>query len=347
MVYMSYPEFPDSRTTTRIVGMNKEKELVIYQAANGAIELNGDVSNETIWASQKEIAQIFNVTPQNITIHLKRLFKEGELEESATCKESLHVQTEGKRKVTRRLKTYNLDVIIAVGYRINSVLGTKFRQWATQTLKQHITKGYTINSSRIETNLNSFLYAVDEVKALAKNNQQLHTGDVLALVTAFAHTWFSLESYDEDKLPEQGINHQVIAVEADELYQAVAALKQNLQEKGQATNLFAQEKNKGSLAGILGNIYQSAFGEDVYPTLEEKAANLLYFIIKNHAFNDGNKRTAAFAFIWFLQKAGIDFKGKVTPEALTSITLLIAESDADNKSRMVGLVILLLTGKSS
>ena len=326
--------------------MSEEKDIVIYQAENGAIVLNGDVSNDTIWASQKNIAQIFNVSPQNISIHLKQLFKEGELEESATCKESLQVQTEGKRKVTRKVKTYNLDVIIAVGYRVNSVLGTKFRKWATQTLKQHITQGYTINPARIEKNLSTFLYAVDEVKALAKNNQQLHTDDVLALVTAFAHTWFSLESYDEDTLPQQGTNHQLISVEADDLYLAVAALKQNLQDKGQATSLFAQEKNKGSLAGILGNIYQSAFGVDVYPTLEEKAANLLYFIVKNHAFNDGNKRTGAFAFIWFLQKAGIDFKGKVTPEALTSMTLLIAESHANNKARMVGLVILLLTGQS-
>ena len=325
--------------------MSEEKDIVIYQAANGAIELSSDVSNETIWANQKEIAQVFNVTPQNITIHLKRLFKEGELEESATCKDSLQVQTEGKRKVTRKVKTYNLDVIIAVGYRVNSVLGTKFRKWATQTLKQHIVQGYTINPSRIEKNLHMFLHAVDEVKALAENNQHLQTDNVLALVTAFAHTWFSLESYDEDTLPQQGKNHEAITVEAAELYQAVAVLKQNLQEKNEATNLFAQEKNKGSLAGILGNIHQSAFGEDVYPTLEEKAANLLYFIIKNHAFNDGNKRTGAFAFIWFLQKAGIDFKGKVTPEALTSITLLIAESDANNKARMVGLVVLLLTGK--
>lgn len=327
--------------------MSEDKEVIIYQAENGAIALKGDISNDTIWANQKEIAQIFNVTPQNITIHLKQLFKEGELEEISTCKESLHVQIEGKRKVTRKIKTYNLDVIIAVGYRVNSVLGTKFRKWATQTLKQHITLGYTINPSRIEKNLTSFLHAVDEVKVLAKNNQQLHTDDVLALVTTFAHTWFSLESYDEDKLPLQGKNHQVITFEADELYLAVAILKQNLQEKKQATNLFAQEKNKGSLAGILGNIYQSAFGEDMYPTLEEKAANLLYFIIKNHPFNDGNKRTAAFAFIWFLQKAGVDFQGKLTPGALTSITLLIAESDANNKARMVGLVILLLTGKSS
>ena len=137
--------------------MSEDKEIIIYQADNGAIELKADAELETVWANQKEIAQIFNVTPQNITIHLKQLFKDGELEESATCKETLQVQIEGKRNVTRHVKTYNLDVIIAVGYRVNSVLGTQFRKWATRTLKQHISQGYTINPSRIEKNLNTFL----------------------------------------------------------------------------------------------------------------------------------------------------------------------------------------------
>jgi len=327
--------------------MSKENRLIVYQTDDGAIELKGDPENETMWASQSEIAQLFNVTPQNITTHIKQIFKDGELEEEATCKESLQVRLEGTRHVKRKLKTYNLDVMIAVGYRVNSVVGTKFRKWATQTLKQHITQGYTINPNRIAKNLDTFLHAVEEVKALAQDNQQLQTDDVLALVTAFAHTWFSLEAYDEDNLPTQGSSRSSIQLEASELYRAVDTLKQTLITQGQATPLFAQEKNEGSLQGIVGNIYQSAFGEDVYPTLEEKAANLLYFIIKNHPFNDGNKRTAAFAFIWFLQKSGVDFKGRVTPEALTSITLLIAESNPTSKARMIGLVILLLTGKTS
>jgi len=310
--------------------MNEEKKIVIYQAENGAIELKADSENETVWATQKQLSEVFSVDVRTINEHIKNIFKTDELDEVSVIRKFRIAAADSKIYNTNH---YNLDMVISVGYRVNSKTATQFRKWATQTLKQHITKGYTINPSRIEKNLSTFLHAVDEVKALAKNNQQLQTDNLLALITSFAHTWFSLESYDEDKLPEQGTNHQVISVEAGELYQAVAALKQNLQEKGQATNLFAQEKNKGSLAGILGNIYQSAFGEDVYPTLEEKAANLLYFIIKNHAFNDGNKRTAAFTFIWFLQKAGVDFRGKITPEALTSITLLIAESNADNKAR--------------
>jgi len=326
-----------------MICVSEEKEMIIYQAKNGAIEFKADAEQETVWATQKQLAEVFSVDVRTINEHIKNIFKTGELEESSVIRKFRITAADGKNYKTNH---YHLDMIISVGYRVNSKTATEFRKWATLTLKQHITEGYTINPSRIEKNLNTFLHAVDEVKVLAKNNQQLHADDVLALVTAFAHTWFSLESYDEDKLPQQGKNHQVITVEANELYEAVATLKQNLQAKEQATGLFAQEKNKGSLAGILGNIYQSAFGEDVYPTLEEKAANLLYFVIKNHPFNDGNKRTGAFAFIWFLQKAGIDFQGKLTPQALTSITLLIAESKADNKARMIGLVILLLTGKS-
>ncbi len=327
--------------------MSEENKLIVYQTDDGAIALRADAEQETVWATQKQLAEVFGVNVPTINEHIKNIFQTGELEEKPTIRKFRIVQKEGKREVARNIDHYNLDMIISVGYRVNSKTATNFRKWATKTLKQHITQGYTINPRRIVQNYDTFLHAVEEVKALAQDNQQLQTDDVLALVTAFAQTWFSLESYDEDNLPTQGSNRSSIQLEAGELYKAVAVLKQDLIGKGQATPLFAQEKSEASLQGIVGNIYQSAFGEDVYPTLEEKAANLLYFIIKNHPFNDGNKRTAAFAFIWFLQKAGIDFKGKLTPEALTSITLLIAESNPASKERMIGLVILLLTGKTS
>jgi death-on-curing family protein len=326
--------------------MDQEKELVVYQAENGAIELRADLDTETIWASQKEIARIFDVTTQNITTHLKQLCKDVELEEKATCKESLHVQKEGNRTVKRAIKEYNLDVIIAVGYRISSATGTTFRKWATLTLKQHITQGYTINPSRITQNYDAFMLAVGDIQQLASNQSILETSDVLALIKSFAHTWFSLESYDEGKLPKTGLNEKDITLEGSSLVKAVAQLKATLIDKKQATPLFAQEKKEGSLKGILGSVFQTVFGQDAYPTIEEKAAHLLYFIIKNHPFNDGNKRTAAFSFIWFLQKAEIEFKTKITPEALTALTLLIAESKPDNKDQMVGLVILLLTGEN-
>ena len=309
---------------------NQPNEVMIYQAENGAIELKADAEQDTVWATQKQLAEVFGVNVRTVNEHIHNIFKTKELDKGSTIRKFRIVQIEGIRAIARQVDHYNLDMIISVGYRVNSKTATQFRKWATLTLKQHITQGYTINPVRVEKNLETFLHAVEEVKSLAQNNAHLETNNVLALISAFAHTWFSLESYDEDTLPNRGLNHGVIVLEANSLYKAVAALKQDLMAKGQASELFAQEKNAGSLAGILGNVYQSAFGEDVYPTLEEKAANLLYFIVKNHAFNDGNKRTAAFAFIWFLQEAGIDFKGKLTPEALTSITLLIAENDPQN-----------------
>jgi len=325
--------------------MSMNNKLIIYQAESGAIELKGDIANETVWITQKQLSQVFDVTTQNITIHLKQIFKDNELEEKATCKESLQVQKEGNRSVKRKIKEYNLDVMIAVGYRINSVVGTKFRKWATKTLNQHISQGFTINPSRIEQNYASFMQAVDEVKTLTSNNTLLKTDDVLALIKSFAHTWFSLESFDEDKLPKGGLTKQDIQLESSALYEAVAQLKADLIVNNQATQLFAQEKEKDALAGIFGNVFQSVFGEDAYPTIEEKAAHLLYFIVKNHSFNDGNKRTGAFAFIWFLQKVQFDFRAKITPEALTAITLLIAQSNPVDKDKIIGLVVILLIGK--
>jgi len=327
--------------------MSEEDKLIVYQTDDGAIALKADAEQETVWATQKQLAEVFGVDVRTINEHIKNIYKTDELDEVSTIRKFRIVRQEGKREVARNIDHYNLDMMISVGYRVNSKTATRFRKWATKTIKQHITQGYTINPRRIAQNYDTFLHAVEEVKALAQDNQQLQTDDVLALVTAFAQTWFSLESYDEDNLPSQGSNRSSIQLEASELYRAVDVLKQDLIGKKQATQLFAQEKNEASLQGIIGNIYQSAFGEDVYPTLEEKAANLLYFIIKNHPFNDGNKRTAAFAFIWFLQKAGIDFKGRLTPQALTAITLLIAESNPTSKQRMIGLVILLLTGRTS
>lgn len=320
--------------------MNTETKIIIYQTDNGAIELKGDLSHERLWVSQQQIVDIFGIDQSVVSRHIRNIFKSDEVDMESNM-QKMHIANSDKP-----VGFYSLDIVLAVGYRTNSTVAIAFRKWATKTLKQHITQGYTINPTRIENNLANFLHAVEEVKTLAENNAQLQTDNVLSLITAFAHTWFSLESYDEDNLPLRGQNHNELVLEANSLYQAVAVLKADLIAKSQASVLFAQEKNTGSLAGILGNVYQSAFGEDVYPTLEEKAANLLYFIIKNHPFNDGNKRTGAFAFIWFLQQAGIDFRGKLTPEALTSITLLIAESDPKNKTRMVGLVILLLTGNS-
>jgi len=317
------------------------KELAVYQTKDGAIELRADFSAETVWATQKEIAQVFNVTPQNITLHLKNIFDSKELDKKRTCKDSLQVQKEGSREVKRTVKEYNLDVLISVAYRIDSVVGTNFRKWATQTLKKHITEGYTINKNLLKRKEDLYKKVLDDIQQLSQNTIDINKNDIIELVKNFSHTWFSLESFDENNLPQKGKTHAEIKVTAKDLHRDVGIFKKELIKKGEATELFAQEKTKGSLEGIFGNVMQSFDGKDVYRSLEEKAAHLLYFIVKNHAFNDGNKRTAAFSFIWFLRNNNITNHERVTPETLTTLTLLIAQSDPKDKERIVGLIILL------
>ena len=325
--------------------MKKDKisNVIIYQATNGAIELKGDFEKETVWANRMQMAEIFGVNPQAISKHIKNIYREKELERKSTSSKMELVQNESGRIVKRQVDYYNLDALIAVGYRINSVIGTKFRQWATQTLKQHITEGYTINKKLLQKNYTLFQKALSDIQKISQN--KLSSNDVLELVKAFGHTWFALDAFDKEDFKIQKQTQKSIKLEAQKLYQDLEILKTELITKKEASELFAQEKLKGSLEGIFGNIFQTAFGQDLYPSIESKAAHLLYFTVKNHPFNDGNKRSGAFAFIWFLQKTKYRFRNKITPEALIAITLLIATSDPKEKQKMIDLVILLLTGE--
>ncbi len=312
--------------------------VVIYQAKNGAIELRGDVSRETVWATQAEMARIFGVTPQNVTLHIKNIYKEKELETKATCKESLQVQKEGRREVVRRVKEYNLDVMIGVGYRVGSVVGTRFRQWATRTLREHITRGYTINRSRIGQNYDALLTEVNSLQQLLPEHVALDPKLVLELVKEFATTWVSLDAYDKDALTPVGTTKRAVTLAGEELTAAIAGFRDEIMKRGDATDLFARERSAGSIGGIVGNVMQSFGGKALYPSVEEKAANLLYFVVKNHPFSDGNKRTGAFAFVWFLRRARSKKARTMTPAALTALTLLIAESDPSRKEQLVALV---------
>ncbi len=322
------------------------KKLAIYQTKDGAIAFRGDFEHETIWGTQKQIAELFEVNVRTVNEHLKNIYKDGELKEKATIRNFRIVQREGKRMVEREINFYNLDAIISVGYRINSKKATRFRIWATKTLKQHLTKGYTINKKALKRNHQEFLQAVEDIKLLAKDNRKVGADDVLELIKAFSATWFNLESYDKQAFPKSGKKRLAKRYEAEKMAEnlqvQVQLLKQDLVKKGEATELFAQEKKPGALAGIVGNVLQSVFGKDAYPTVEEKAAHLLYFIIKNHPFTDGNKRTGAFSFLWFLRNVKFPFEQSITPEALTALTLLVAESDPKDKERMIGLILLLL-----
>lgn len=317
-------------------------DLVIYQSKSGALELRGDFSNETIWASQAQMAAVFGVTPQSVTMHLRNIYTEQELDKKRTCKESLQVQKEGKREVARRINVYNLDVMIALGYRINSVLGTQFRQWATKTLRQHIVDGYTINPERVGKNYDAFMEAVSKVSAVLPASEAMSGKDVLELVRLFADTWFSLDAYDKELLSPKKVSKKKVKLTADELISSLEVLKTELQKKGEANDNFAQPRGQQSLEGIVGNVMQSFGGKGVYPTVEGKAAHLLYFIIKNHPFVDGNKRSGAYAFVWFLQKARVLDSKRLTPTALTALTLLIAESNPNDKEKVVGLVTMLI-----
>ena len=320
----------------------KNQKLSIYQAKNGAIQLRPDAKAETLWATQKQISEIFGVDVRTVSEHLKNIYKDAELTEKSTIRKFRIVKKEGKREVMREINFYNLDAIISVGYRVNSKRATEFRIWATKTLKQHITQGYTINPKIIQKNYQSFLDAVEDIQKLLPDSNTVPAENVLDLIKVFANTWLSLESYDEDKLPQKGFSKKDLKISADDLYGAVGEFKKELVAKKQASELFAQEKQERALEGILGNVMQSAFGRRMYGTVEEKASHLLYFIVKNHPFSDGNKRTGAFSFVWFLQKSGISFRDKITPQALTAITLLIAESNPKDKDRIIGLVLLML-----
>ena len=324
--------------------LSSNQKLAIYQAKNGAIELRKDAKTDTIWASKKQIASIFSVDRSVVSRHIKNIFQDKELDQKEVCANFAHTTKHGalKEKIqTNIIEFYNLDIILAVGYRTKSSVAVGFRKWATKILKSHITKGFTINPKRISTNHEAFLKAVDDIKLLAQNNHQIKMNDILELIKTFSNTWFSLQSYDENKFPKKGTKKKV-HIAAQELYRDLEKLKKELIRKKQATKLFAEEKQAGSLEGIIGNVFQSVFNQDVYETLEEKAAHLLYFVIKNHPFNDGNKRSGAFAFIWFLQTTGFDFQVKITPETLTTLTILIAESKPRDKEKMIGIILLLL-----
>ncbi|PIV86538.1 MAG: death-on-curing protein, partial [Candidatus Moranbacteria bacterium CG17_big_fil_post_rev_8_21_14_2_50_41_107] len=259
----------------------RKKEVVIYQAKSGAIELKGDFSKETFWATQAQIAEMFDVTPQNVTLHLGNIFKDKELEIKATCKESLQVQIEGKRKIERNVKLYNLDAIIAVGYRINSTVGTKFRQWATKTLRTHIVDGYTINRSRIGKNYDAFMKSVGDIQALLPEHVMLDPKSVLELIKEFASTWVSLDAYDKESLTAIGSTKKAVKLGGEELVEAISHLRSELMKNKEATEIFARERKSGSVEGIVGNVMQSFGKKSLYPTIEEKAANLLYFIVKD------------------------------------------------------------------
>ncbi len=315
--------------------MKKEKKIVIYQAKTGAIELREDIHSETIWATQAQITQLFEIDQSVVSRHIRNVFNEKEVDKKSNM-QKMHILNSDKPVVL-----YSLDVILSVGYRANSARAIQFRKWATKTLHSHIVEGYTINKKRLAKNYNAFLRAVEQVRTLLPSGGTVGATDALELIKMFANTWFSLDAYDKENFPKTGVTKKEFQVTANELIQALSDLKIGLIKNGQASDLFGTARQHG-IDGILGNVMQSFGGKDLYPTIEQKAAHLLYFTVKNHPFIDGNKRSGAFAFVWFLKRTGLLNPIRMNPEALTALTLLVAESNPKDKERMIGLILLIL-----
>lgn len=312
---------------------------VIYQAKSGALELRGDVSYETIWATQAQIAAIFGIDRTVATRHIGNLLKDREVDQKSNV-QKMHIANSDKP-----VAFYSLDMILAVGYRANTGRAIEFRKWATKILRTYLTKGYTINPKVVGRHYEEFQKAVADIRALLPAGAAVDTKSILELVSTFADTWLSLDAYDRDKLPTKGTTKRRVQLTAEKLSLALANFKTELIRKGEATDLFGLERAQGNIGGIVGNVMQAFGGSDLYPTLEEKAAHLLYFLVKNHPFTDGNKRSGAYAFVWFLRSVKLLDTQRMTPPALTALTLLVAESHPKDKGKMIRLILALLAKK--
>ncbi|MCX6787250.1 MAG: virulence protein RhuM/Fic/DOC family protein [Candidatus Kaiserbacteria bacterium] len=318
----------------------QKKNVVIYQAKSGAIELRGDFSKETIWATLDQIAEVFGRDKSVISRHVKNIFKEGELDRNSVVAKNATTAADGK---VYQVEYYNLDAVLSVGYRVNSKTATLFRQWATKTLRGYVINGYTIDKKRIAKNYAQFMSVIEDIKKLLPAGSATESKDVVELISLFADTWLSLNAYDRELLPRGKLTKKIVKLTADKIADNLVQLKQSLLEGNQATDIFGIERSEGSISGIVGNVMQSFGGKELYPTAEEKAAHLLYFMVKNHPFVDGNKRSGAFSFVWFLRQAGILNTAKLTPSALTALTIMVAESRSEHKEKVIKLILNLVS----
>ena len=318
-------------------------EIAVYESAEGEVRVEVRLDRETVWLTQRQMAQVFDTTPENVAMHLRNIFAGGELEAEATAKEFLVVRTEGRRRVRRSLRHYNLDAIISVGYRVNTGRGVRFRQWATRTLRDHLVRGYTLNERRLaERGLREARETLDLLSRTLRNRALVDdTGRaVLDLIAGYADTWRLLLEYDEDRLPAPpGARPSAGVLDHDRAVGAIAEFRRELTARNEASALFGNPRGD-ALAAILGNIEQTMFGESLYRSREEKAAHLLYFVVKDHPFSDGNKRIASLLFLLYLKQEGVEHA--LNPQALTALTLLIAESAPAGKELMIRLIVNLL-----
>ena len=324
-------------------------DVILYQTDDGRTALDVRLAGETVWLTLNQMADLFGRDKSVVSRHLRNIFVTKELSKKATVAKNATVQIEGDREVTRTVEYYSLDAIISVGYRVNSKRGTQFRIWATQTLKDHLIRGYTLNERRLrEKGLTEAEQAIQLLsRTLTHHNLVNDEGrGVLGIVSRSAKSWLLLKEYDEEQLsvPEQRQPARA-SLDSARTREAIGTLKTCLLERQEATRLFGQERSE-SLTGILGAIEQTFDGQALYPSIEEKAAHLLCFVIKDRPFSDGNKRIGSFLFILFLRENNYleDANGqlKINDNALVALALLIAESEPRNKELMIRLVMNLL-----
>ena len=315
-------------------------EIAIYQAPGGEGRLEVRLEEETLWLSLNQIAALFERDKSVISRHLRNVFREGELARGATVAFFATVQDEGGRSVERQVEYFNLDVVLSVGYRVNSKRGTQFRIWATKVLKDHLVKGYSVNTKRLKELRQSLKLIGQVLERYDVTSDQ--TRALLYVVTDYAAALDLLDDYDHERV-------YVPPLEAGEVrgidYNEAMTVIGELRRKFGGSDLFGREKDQ-SLSGSLGAVMQSFDGKDLYPSIEEKAAHLLYFLVKNHSFVDGNKRIAAALFLWFMEKNGILYRADgsrhIADNALVAITLMIAESDPKQKDILTKMVVNLI-----
>jgi len=318
--------------------------IVIYE--DGNLHLDLSIKDKTIWLDANDIATIFDVNRPAIVKHIGNIYKSQELDKTSTCSILEQVTKDGKK---RKKNFYNLDIIISVGYRVNSKKATKFRRWATSILQKYIIDGYVLNKEKLQQQKLDELNKTIQLIQQGLQNKELSTTEAkgfVEIISNYAKSWALLQGYDDQSLKEvTQTKESKFVLGYDEAKEAIAELKKVLIAKGEATELFGAEK-AGEFKGNLLNIYQSFGGVDLLPSLEAKAANLLYYVIKGHPFNDGNKRIGAYLFVLFLHKNNILHKAngepKINDNALASIALLVAQSDPSQKEMLIKLVMNIL-----
>lgn len=300
-------------------------DIVLFETDDREIKLSVLVEQETVWLTQAQMTELFATTKQNVSLHINNCFKEGELDKDSVVKDFLTTASDGKKYIT---KHYNLDVIISVGYRVKSKRGVEFRKWANSILKQYILQGYAVNNNRIAQ--------LGEVIQIMKRTQNtLDSKQVLSVIEKYSTALDLLDAYDHQSMRRPKGNAATYVLTYEECIEVIESMR-----FGDESDLFGQEKD-GSFKGSIGNIYQSFGGQDVYPTLEEKAAHLLYFITKNHSFLDGNKRIAATIFLYFLDKNGVLFvngQKTIDDHTLVALTIMIAESKPEEMEMMITVI---------